>query len=182
MRRGPKPESAAVKIAKGNPSKRKIGVEPRDETKSDLPVVKAPDFLTKSDLVHWRNLSPRLIQLKLLSDVDATAFARYCSALNRWVKIKQILDKEGETYTVESPHGKYVRARPEVNTEDKLHRQLESYEAKFGLNPSDRQRIFAARAAGTGLGDLFDTPPASVPMSPAHGLDDVPKSLVGLLN
>ena len=180
MRRGPKPESAAIKIAKGNPSKRRIGLDPKSGSESGLPVVSAPDFLTKDDLVHWRKLTPRLVQLKLLTEVDETAFARYCSALNRWVRVKNILDANGETYTVESPHGTYLRPRPEVNTEDKLQRQLESFEAKFGLNPSDRQRIFASRA-NIAPGDLFDAPSAA--QSPVgQGLEVAPKSLVGLLN
>ncbi|RCL02186.1 MAG: hypothetical protein JSC189_000733 [Candidatus Tokpelaia sp. JSC189] len=38
---------------------------------------------------------------------------------------------------------------------DRLERQLISAEDKFGLNPPEQQRIFAARAAGSNIGDLF---------------------------
>ena len=112
--------------------------------------------------------------MKVLQHVDAFSFARYCQDFGTWVKLQKILDVEGTTYESESPHGKYVRSHPAFMQADRLNRTLISMEGDFGLNPAQRQRLFAARAAAAGAGDLF-----SKPASEAH---DMTGSSIGLLN
>ena len=69
------------------------------------------------------------------------------------------------------------RADPAYMIADRLEKQLMSAEASFGLNPAERQRLFAARASGS-LGDLFgagkgndrqDKAPPSAPPAPKGG-------------
>ena len=181
-RRGPKPEPASVKIAKGNPGRRPIGEVPAVDGSGA--VVNPPAWLKKDGLRVWKRLAPRLQALKLLASIDAEAFARYCRNFARWLRMQETLDKEGETYESESPHGKYKRAHPAFLIADRLERGLVSAEANFGLNPAERQRLFAARASGS-LGDLFggakvdDKKPAMpAANAPARGEG----SAVGFLN
>lgn len=153
-RRGPKPEPAAVKEAKGNPGRRKVGSDPvADET----PVkVAPPAWLKKDGLEAWGRLAPRLVALKLLTPTDAETFGRYCRNFARWLKMQKRLDDVGEIYEIETASGKVRRADPAYVIGDRIERQLISAEAVFGLNPAERQRIYAARAAAPpGEGDLF---------------------------
>lgn len=187
-RRGPAPAPAAVKVAKGNAGKRTGDTKLRAQAAAEAEIERAgagftdsapqgsvgggggdtaaasaitpPDFLNPEGLKVWNHLAPRLASMRILQNIDAHAFGRYCQNFGKWVKLQKRLDEEGETYTSESPHGTYTRAHPAFMMADRLDRQLSAAEANFALNPADRQRLFAARAAaasgaGAGGADLF---------------------------
>jgi P27 family predicted phage terminase small subunit len=180
MRRGPKPAPAAVKEAKGNPGKRRIA----KDTAVALAAtggVEPPVWLKDEALKVWSRLAPNVVRLKLLTPVDAEAFARYCRNLARWLKMQEVLDREGETYESESQHGKLKRAHPAFLIGDRLARLLESQEAVFGLNPAERQRIFASRTMTPDpAGDLFGRREADAAQPVAQ--QPKPAGPVGLLN
>lgn len=160
-RRGPKPEPAAVKEAKGKPGRRPIGSDPVDAAVDAVPaLIDAPDWLNAEGRSVWDRLAPRLVALKLLTQTDAETFARYCKNFARWLKMQTRLDTLGEIYEIETASGIVRRADPAFLIGDRLERQLVSAEAVFGLNPAERQRIYAARANGAGSGDrdLFGHP------------------------
>jgi P27 family predicted phage terminase small subunit len=154
-RRGPKPEPAAVKLQKGS-SRRPVGADPQDAPNTAAKVA-APSWLKGGGLEIWTRLAPRLSGMNLLTPIDAETFGRYCRNFARWFKMQLVLDEEGETYESESAHGKLKRAHPAFLISDRLERQLNQAEANFGLNPAERQRIFAARAAAAAgaFPDLF---------------------------
>jgi len=190
-RRGPKPEPASVKLAKGNSGHRPIGVEPQSEASAAIVKVEAPAWLKGAGLAVWKRLAPRLMGQKLLFHIDAETFGRYCKNFARWLKMQDVLDEEGETYESESPHGTYKRAHPAYLIADRLEKQLASAEANFGLNPAERQRLYAARAAaaGAGMGSLFGDeempaqrrPAKSVPGAERPAEPGKPRSAVGFL-
>lgn len=154
--RGPKPEPASIKEAKGNPSRRPIGADPEFDIDASHRTIDAPAWLKGEGLTIWKRVAPRLMQLRLLGPADAETFARYCRNFARWLKMQRILDTEGETYESESQHGKLKRAHPAFLISDRLDRKLEAVEDRFGLNPAERQRIFAQRAVtGQTPDDLF---------------------------
>lgn len=167
-RRGPKPQPAAVKVAKGNPSRRKVGTDPVEATAKASARVTAPAWLKEDGLAVWKRLAPRLTSLKLLTETDAETFGRYCRNFARWLKMQKRLDEHGEIYEIETASGVVRRADPAFLIGDRIERQLVSAEAMFGLNPAERQRIYAARAAGaTAVVDLFGNP--SNPATPRRG-------------
>ena len=123
----------------------------------------APAWLTGRGLELFGELSPALRQAKLLTQVDETAFARYCRNLADWLKLRGELDAEGFTYDAES-YGNAKdadkttvlrRLDPRFLVSDRLERQLLAAEDRFGLNPSERQRIMVARSNTGYSGDLF---------------------------
>lgn len=186
-RRGPKPEPAAIKKQKAS-SRRPVGQDVPEaqaaENVKTSPAIIAPDWLKADGLAVWDRLAPRLLGQKILTQVDSETFGRYCRNFARWLKMQAILDDEGETYESESPHGTYKRANPAYMIADRLERQLVSAEANFGLNPAERQRLFAARAAGS-LGDLFNNEqPASGSATRGQKTDQAKASsgAVGFLN
>lgn len=182
MKPGRKPAPAVVKEAKGNPGRRRIGADPVFDIALTGGVA-PPAWLKGEGLRVWARLAPNVARLKLLTPVDAESFARYCRNLARWLKMQDVLDKEGETYESESAHGKLRRAHPAFLIGDRLGRLLESQEAVFGLNPAERQRIFAARSMTPDpAGDLFgprrDDASSTTPAPEAAK----PAGPVGLLN
>jgi len=181
MRRGPKPDPAAVKVAKGNPGKRRVGADPAQPLATSAGGVLPPHWLKKGGLKVWQRLAPNVARLKLLTPVDAESFARYCRNLDRWLVMQDVLDKEGETYESESAHGKLKRVNPAFLIGDRLARMLETQESVFGLNPAERQRIFAARSMTPDpAGDLFG--PRASSAAEAAAEPAAPASPLGLLN
>lgn len=180
MARGRKPEPTAVREQK----------EPVRSTHRPRPAlpeiatggVMPPKWLKREGLQIWNRLAPTLQSAKLLTAADAETFARYCRNFARWLKMQKEVDKEGEAYESESQWGKLKRVNPAFLIADRLERQLLAAEDRFGLNPAERQRIFAARAQTGHSGDLF-TPssksaperrpndPAAQPIMPAESIE-----------
>ncbi len=148
-RRGPKPEPAAIKIAKGNPSRRPVGEDPAPMFGAAK--VTPPAWLKKGGLAVWKRLAPRVTALKLLTQTDAETFARYCRNFARWLEANAAIDKDGMSYATDTG---YERIRVAMMVSIRLEPLLERAEDRFGLNPAERQRIFAARSAMP-AGDLF---------------------------
>jgi len=182
MRRGPKPAPAAVREAKGNPGKRRAAPDAAAALAAAGGVA-PPEWLKGEGLKVWTRLAPNVARLKLLTPVDAESFARYCRNLARWLRMQDVLDREGETYESESQHGKLKRAHPAFLIGDRLARLLEAQEAVFGLNPAERQRIFAARSMTPDpAGDLFGRREAEAPAPAAAPTPPPASGPVGLLN
>jgi len=115
-----------------------------------------PSWLAGEGLALWKKLAPSLRSARLLQGPDEMAFARYCRNFATWLKLRKDLDKRGYTYDASTTNGGTLRrADPNFMIADRLERQLLATEDRFGLNPAERQRIIAARAA-QGSGGLFD--------------------------
>lgn len=153
-RRGPKPEPAAVQEQKApvrsRHARKNAGAEPIAPGAAGEP----PKWLVGEGRKVWDRLSPTLRAVKLLSDADVPAFARYCRHFARWIDLQQRLDKHGDIYEIETASGKVRRADPAFMMADRLDRMMLAFEDRFGLNPAERQRIMVSRAA-TGAHDLF---------------------------
>lgn len=183
-RRGPAPEPAAVKEAKGNSGHRPIKTAEMEEVANaavedlvpNAAEIQPPDWISEAGRKVWSEIAPRLTAMKILQHVDAFSFARYCQGFGLWIKLQETLEKEGSTYESVSPHGKYMRSHPAFMQADRLNRSLITMEQNFALNPADRQRLFAARAAAA-LGGLFDQSP-----NPGSDANDEGRSSIGLLN
>jgi P27 family predicted phage terminase small subunit len=152
--------------------------------------LQAPAWLKKDGLQIWERLAPALRAQKLLTRTDAEAFARYCRNFARWLKVQKELDKHGETYESPGQFGnKMRRITPDFMVADRIERQLLAAEDRFGLNPAERQRIFAARAAAGAPLDMFDKTqpdkrpddPAARPLAAAEP-EDEQEGPVGFLN
>jgi len=179
--RGPKPEPAAVKIAKGNSGRRRIGKDPETNGGAAAPAgIQPPPWLSNGALKIWQTLVPNLALKNLMSQDYAQTFGRYCEAFAEWLACKVVVEQQGRSYSITTESGTVVRTRPEWNMMQALDKTLERAEANFGLNPAERQRIFAMRASGGGAGvggDLVDRMQAGSEPAPAPAA-----SPLGLLN
>ena len=190
MPRGPKPEPAGVREQKEPVrSTHQTRLPTPDSVVAAMAPVLPPKWLKGEAKRIWERRAETLQAAKLLTAADAETFARYCRNFARWLKMERILDDEGETYETETygaaleeggskPGAKLKRAHPAFLIADRLERQLLAAEDRFGLNPAERQRIFAARAQTGVSGDLFAQPskpsgrragdPAAPPAPPAE--------------
>jgi len=180
---GRRPDPAAVKAAKApvrsaRQSAPAVAVEAEVEGR-----LKAPAWLKGEALAIWEKRGPILRELRLLQASDELAFARYCRNFAKWLQLREQLDKRGYTYLATTTGGgKLRRADPAFLVADRLERQLLALEDRFGMSPSERQRIMTQRAAPT-QGNLF--PGQSRPDDPAATAApaaDPVESPVGMLN
>ncbi|CAL8981555.1 hypothetical protein RHODGE_RHODGE_02820 [Rhodoplanes serenus] len=156
--RGRRPEPAGVKQQKQAVRSARKPRAPSSTAAIVAPtgMPAAPAWLKEDGRKIWARLAPALYAAKLLTAADAMTFARYCANFAKWLKMQRMLAKDGEVYWTESQHGKLRRAHPAFGIADRVERQLLAAEDRFGLNPAERQRIFAARAQTGVSGDLFD--------------------------
>lgn len=151
--RGRKPQAAATRAVKAAVRSRRkpVIVEPAVAVGE----VQAPAKMGPLAVQVWNALAPQLVASKLLTPLDVPAFGRYCRLTARFEEAARIIDKDGLTYESVSAHGTLKRFHPAAMLEMRYSRELASLESSFGLNPGDRQRIFAERARVGGQGTLF---------------------------
>lgn len=190
MARGRRPAPAGIQDQKAAVrSKRSKPGQVAQVQAAAAPGPTPPAWLKSEGLMVWKRLAPMLASAKLLTAADSETFGRYCRNFARWLKMQKDLDENGETYTSESQHGTLQRVNPAFMVSDRIERQLLGAEDRFGLNPSERQRIMAARSQTGITGDLFGettkpgarrrpNDPAASASEPAQPIE----SPIGLLN
>lgn len=137
-KRGPKPAPTQIKIARGT-LRRKAKPEPQPPTDG----VCMPPHLGEVATARWLHLLPMLQSVKVMTQADVEALARYCDTYEWWLATRAKLKKEGDTYPILNDKGevKYIAQRPEVSIAHKLAVQLRQLEQDFGLNPSARTAL-----------------------------------------
>jgi P27 family predicted phage terminase small subunit len=138
--RGPIPIPTALKQAAGNPGRRELN----DGEPSPPPgEITPPDWLTTEGREYWTRGAPIVKSMRTLTTADVNAFARYCNALARYVKLTKLIDAGGTTYTRLDEKGAiaYVGEIPQASEWRKLHEILLKLESHFGMTASARTRI-----------------------------------------
>jgi len=160
-----------------------VGNDPPPAEVVPIDGIAPPDWLKDGGLTVWNRLAPRLAEMNILTRTDTMTFARYCRNFARWLEMNKRLDDMGEIYEIETASGVVRRPDPAYLIADRLERQLLSAEANFGLNPAERQRLFAMRAAAGAQGQLFQpAPPSTTGSEVAAEAPSASGSPVGLLN
>ena len=145
-KRGPRPQPTNLKILRGNPGKRSLNKkEPLPPTNG----VNMPPHLGDLAAARWAEVLPMLQAVKVMTQADVEALARYCDTYEWWLATRAKLKKEGDTYPIINDKGevKYIAQRPEVSIAHKLAQQLRQLEQDFGLNPSARTSLNVKEAS-----------------------------------
>jgi len=158
--RGRRPEPKAVKDQKA-PVRSRSRKTTSKAAQPSAPAASgvAPAWMKGESLKIFQRMAPTLRSMKLLTETDVPAFARYCKHYARWLDMQKRLDNDGEFYEIETASGKVRRADPAFTMADRLDRMMLAFEDRFGLNPAERQRIMAARANTGATGDMFGNAP-----------------------
>ncbi|MBP7339104.1 phage terminase small subunit P27 family [Niveispirillum sp.] len=184
MARGRRPEPAAVKIAKGNPGKRRVADAP---DLGAVGAIKPPAAMGTGARNIWRDMAPELQRLKFLRATDVQAFARYCEHLYDWWSLTKSIRKDGRKYLAKSDHNPegIWRTNPDVRDRERVEKQLVALEDRFGLSPAARQQILQ-RLALIGAGALLPSAAPSGDLLDGQQAHDVPPpppaSPIGMLS
>lgn len=132
MSRGRKPKPTALKLAEGNPGKRRIAPEVKPDA-TGLP--SCPAHLSQTAKNEWKRISGELHRLGLLTRVDRAALAAYCAAYGYWVEADGVVQRDG--ITIETDKGNLI-AHPAVGIRNRSLELMHRYLVEFGLTPSSR--------------------------------------------
>lgn len=187
---GRKPKPRALRELAGNPGKRPLPetILPDDaltgdgETAQPVTVVtlEPPAWLARNKFAaeEWRRLAPMLQKLRLLHEIDGTAFANYCLLYAEWRKAADAITRRGTSYKTVTKHGTMERLRPEFRVMTECTRLMQRMLSEFGLTPSARARIGTAIASGQMKLPLSPTESETKPKDPRPYVDGP----VGFLN
>ena len=135
MTRGRKPKPTAVKLAEGNPGKRRInGQEPKPA--GSMP--DCPEHLSVEAKAEWNRIAVNLNRIGLLTQVDRTTMAAYCQCYGRWVEAEQ---KLAETPAILRLPSGYIQQSPWLTISNKQLELMAKYMAELGLTPASRSRL-----------------------------------------
>ena len=139
-RRGPPPKPTALRIAEGNPGKRRL---PENEPKPRGGVPRCPNWLSTEAKKVWKRTIPELKRMGVVAFVDGDALTAYCQAYARWKTAEEFLDKHGMVYPIRDERGQVrcMQQFPQVAIARSMMQLLKAFAQEFGLTPSARTRI-----------------------------------------
>ena len=133
--RGPKPKPTELKLALGNPGKRKLPTDQPKPNKSKR-VPTAPKELGKVGKAAWRRLAKVLHPLGLLTDADLDRLLMYCEAYEEFVEATELIQREGRVAFSEKTGNPYLH--PAVGIKNAALSRMRQYGNDLGLSPSAR--------------------------------------------
>jgi P27 family predicted phage terminase small subunit len=138
---GPPPQPTHLRLLRGNASKRAFRPEPQPERPAEPP--EAPAFLVDYARDEWYRVVGELHRLKLLTVVDISPLAAYCTAYARWRTAAEALAKLKELNPV--PAGLMIKRaqNPLVRIAGRAAADMVKYASQFGFTPVARARIAA---------------------------------------
>lgn len=138
---GRRPTPTAIKIATGNPGKRKLNKrEPRVPKGVPIP----PDDLSDGARRAWFAWAPVLDAMGVLTAADAIVLERACECYAEVNELKMELRSGGRVQVVPTKGGAPMeRQRPQVAMLADADRRLKSYLVELGLSPAARSKVHA---------------------------------------
>lgn len=137
MHPGTRPKPTSQRILEGNPSKRPLNTnEPQFSGTPDC-----PDHLSVAAKAEWNRISVDLSAQGLLTNVDMSALAAYCTCFARWAEAEENIQKYG--LVIKSPKSGFPINSPYVGIANVAMTQMLRFGTEFGFTPSSRSRITA---------------------------------------
>ena len=134
-RSGGKPTPTPLKLLRGNPGRRPLNQnEPQPAVRLPTP----PAHLSKEARKEWRRSGAFLLEIGLISDLDRSAFAAYCTAYGRWVEAEEALKTYG--LMLKSPNGFPIQS-PYLAVANRAMEQMRSLLSEFGMSPASRTKV-----------------------------------------
>lgn len=139
-KRGPRPEPTVLKIAKGNPGKRRLN---RAEPTPPADAIQPPVWLAGASLEKWHDVVPKLVSMGVMTNADIDTLARYCTMYEQFLKYLGEVRQGNDVLVIRDEAGKvkYMQSTPAATMLTKLAASMLRIEQEFGLTPSARTGI-----------------------------------------
>lgn len=138
--RGPQPKPGKIHRLHGSYREDRHGGELKVK-----PALPDPPDLVVADpvaLQEWHRIARQLFEIGVLTELDTTLLATYCTVFSRWVKAESKLleGKQSNPEVHRTPNG-YEQQSVWLQIANTCVKQLQSLCAEFGLSPATRARL-----------------------------------------
>ena len=128
-------KSETVKTLQGNSRQDRT---PAEGLQIETAIPGCPISLSAEAQAVWGDLSEKLVDLKVLTQLDGYILAVFCETYVRWNTLRCFLQANGESY--QSGNGLH-KIRPEVQSLKECLNSLDVLTSKLCLSPEDRGRV-----------------------------------------
>lgn len=136
MAQGRKPKPTALKLVTGNPGKRRLKKnEPSPDALTKVP--DPPDWMDGIGAAMWREVSPWLVEAKILTATDLHNLEAFCMAYQRWREAQADITKNG----IIVMGAKQEIKNPACTVSNETMRQMATFGSALGLDPAARARL-----------------------------------------
>ncbi|MNL32196.1 Phage terminase, small subunit [compost metagenome] len=139
-RSGRRPKPVDKKLAAGNPGKRKLNTNQPDFAL--VRTVDCPEWMGEFGRALWDTVVPQLCGQRLILATDVQNLEVYCAAYNQFREAEQHIAKNG--LVVDGAQGGAVK-NPALTAKNEAVKQMATYGAMLGLDPSSRQRLIGPK-------------------------------------
>lgn len=163
---GPPPKPSALKKLANNPGQRPLNEHEPEPVQELFP--KPPEHMQLGELATriWNLLIPDLVPLGLVTRIDKSAIARYCTFFAQWIQVQEQLaalpsytmpiyserprlNRETGCYyfdpatreILKEPYVVKMITVPQFGQQLKLSQEMRKLESEFGMTPAARTRI-----------------------------------------
>jgi P27 family predicted phage terminase small subunit len=149
---GPPPDHPRLHLLRGNPGKRRARVPPEPQRAEDCPP--PPHHLHAYAREEWQHIAPELHRLNLLTVLDVSALAVYCSAAAQLRQAEEAIESiakqepSGRALTIKGSAGNQV-INPLLRIARQASNDMLRYGAAFGLTPNGRLRLSGTKPPTT---------------------------------
>ena len=137
----PRPKPTALKLVEGNKGKRALN---KTEPKPKRVIPSCPAHLSDVGKVAWGRLSVLLDRMGVLTEADSAALERLCDCYSDILECRDLIARDGRTYTNDSQGGTLIKGNPAVAMLSDADKRFKSYLIEFGLTPAARSKVHAA--------------------------------------
>lgn len=136
MARGRPPKPTALRLVQGNPGKRKINKkEPAPDALSEVP--DPPEWFGAIAIAAWQQVTPWLVEAKILTVTDLHNLEAFCMAYQRWREAQDDITKNG----IIVMGAKQEIKNPACTVANETLRQMATFGSALGLDPAARARL-----------------------------------------
>lgn len=143
--RGRKAKPVARKLAAGNPGKRSINTNEPQYADADLRNIDPPEWIKGNGRELWILLAPQLCDQHVLKMTDVQNLEAYCASYSRFMAAEREVELYGVTITSASGERK---KNPATTVAAEALRQMATFGALLGLDPTSRQRLVGGKKSG----------------------------------
>src|SRR5215831_3281727 len=152
---GPRPTPTALKMAAGNPGRRRLNnrePDPRIITRLPAP----PPELSERAKRVWRDYGRELINAGLLTVLGLGCLRRYAIAFDDYETARELVAKTG--IMLVNKNGGGANLNPAYNAKSMAAKELHQCELEFGMTPAAATKVKVANPKQMDLfGELFES-------------------------
>ena len=131
-----RPKPTAIKLLTGNPGHRPLN---KREPKPRVRLPSPPSHLDAIAKAEWRRMGKLLVGVGVMTEIDGTGLAAYCTAYSTWVQARQNIEQYG--MVILSPKEKFPIQSPYLSIANKAFDQMVRLLSEFGALPASRTRV-----------------------------------------